>query len=167
MDVRITLSKSQAFLLEWLSKEEWSAYGECRGADLDFLISVGLATCASQPPSDRVGVGLTEAGRAAHVAHAKGTMLGRPWVAPMDELIVYPSRTRAVDAGFGNTGRHPEWPHLTAWWPSKGLQGVMTKRWQRITVSASVHQAEGGAEALRYLRSSQAVFGAAAIWVEV
>lgn len=85
----------------------------------------------------------------------------------MDELIVYPSRTRAVDAGFGNSGRHPKWPHLTAWWPSMGLQGVMTKRWQRITVSADVNQAEGGAEALRYLRGTQAVFGAAAIWVEV
>lgn len=167
MDVTITLSKSQAQLVDWLSKEEWSAYGECRGPDLDFLIAIGLATLASQPPHDRVGVGLTEAGRQAHAAGTWAARLGRAWVAPTDELIVYQNRAAMVAAGFRSSGRHPTWPHLTGWSPSMGMSGVMQRRWQRITVDHLARLADGGVEALDYLRSKQAVFGDAAIWVEV
>lgn len=59
------LTKAQANMADWLSREEWSAYGECRGADLDFLVASGLAEYAHQPPTDRTGVRLTDAGRAA------------------------------------------------------------------------------------------------------
>lgn len=167
MDVTIMLSRGQAQLVDWLSKEEWSAYGECRGPDLDFLIAIGLATLASQPPHDRVGVGLTEAGRQAHVAGSLSQALGRPWLAPMDELIVYPTRSAMVAAGFRSSGRHPRWPHLTAWSPAMGMSRIWQKRWQRITVDHRTSVEEGGGEALKYLRSSQAVWGEAAIWVEV
>lgn len=57
------LTSTQAFLLDWLGKEDWSAYGECRGRDLDGLIAGGLAELAHSPPTDRTGVRLTELGR--------------------------------------------------------------------------------------------------------
>ena len=61
----MTLTKSQAFLLAWLSQEDWSAYGECHGDDLDALYCGGLVTYAQTPPGARTGVALTDAGRAA------------------------------------------------------------------------------------------------------
>ncbi len=60
----VTLTQPQVFLLEWLGKEEWSAYGECRSRDLDVLLALGLATLAQEPPTDRTGVGLTGSARA-------------------------------------------------------------------------------------------------------
>jgi hypothetical protein len=56
------MNEAERFLLEWLSKEDWSAYGECEGKDLDALIARGLAELAHTPPSGRTGVRLTEAG---------------------------------------------------------------------------------------------------------
>ena len=38
------LSKWERFLLEWLSKEEHSSYGECQGRDLDALHSAMLVS---------------------------------------------------------------------------------------------------------------------------
>ena len=58
------LTKPQRFVLEWLSKEDSSAYGECRGPDLDALVRLGLASVA-QPVNDWSGVSLTDAGREA------------------------------------------------------------------------------------------------------
>jgi hypothetical protein len=37
------LTKDERFLLEWLSKEDFSQYGECHGKSLDGLIAKGLA----------------------------------------------------------------------------------------------------------------------------
>jgi len=37
------LLAQEIFLLRWLSKEEFSQYGECHGATLDSLIAQGLA----------------------------------------------------------------------------------------------------------------------------
>lgn len=65
------LTKYQKFLLTWLSKEGSSAYGECRGADLDRLIELGLAWRAPAPPDrdiDYARVSLTNAGREALAA---------------------------------------------------------------------------------------------------
>jgi len=64
MDV---LTSSQRFLLDWLSREDWSQAGECRGADLDHLVSAGLAEYGAQHPrgDDFRGVRLTDAGWAA------------------------------------------------------------------------------------------------------
>lgn len=44
------LTKSQRFLVEWLSREDWSQVGECKGADLDHLISEGLAEYGPHSP---------------------------------------------------------------------------------------------------------------------
>ena len=38
-----TLTASERDLLEWLSREDFSQYGECYGKDLDALIAAGLA----------------------------------------------------------------------------------------------------------------------------
>lgn len=61
------LTKAQRFLLEWLSREDWSAYGECCGRDLDHLLREGLAETAQhgRAISGRTGVRLTPAGLAA------------------------------------------------------------------------------------------------------
>lgn len=37
------MTQSQRDLLDWLSREEFSQYGECHGKDLDALIEAGLA----------------------------------------------------------------------------------------------------------------------------
>lgn len=44
--VAASLTRSQRFVLEWLSKADSSALGECKGADLDELVSRGLAWIA-------------------------------------------------------------------------------------------------------------------------
>lgn len=44
------LTKSQAFVLEWLSKEDSSALGECDGAELRALIDLGLAEIGPAVP---------------------------------------------------------------------------------------------------------------------
>lgn len=38
----IELADSEKFLLDWLSKEDWSSYGECHGRDFDRLQDLGL-----------------------------------------------------------------------------------------------------------------------------
>lgn len=59
-----TFTSSQHHLLDWLSKEDSSTYGECKGKDLDHLMERGLVEWKAR---DRRGddfgqVGLTEAG---------------------------------------------------------------------------------------------------------
>lgn len=46
------LSSGEVFLLQWLSKEDVSQYGECMGRDFDRLESLGLVTldCAKDHP---------------------------------------------------------------------------------------------------------------------
>jgi hypothetical protein len=39
----MSVTKSERDLLEWLSQEDFSQYGECHGKDLDRLIELGLA----------------------------------------------------------------------------------------------------------------------------
>ena len=62
------LSKDEVFLLDWLSKEEWSSYGECHGRSFDRLQEAGLV---ERKPSNRSSeheyfdlCRLTDAGRA-------------------------------------------------------------------------------------------------------
>jgi hypothetical protein len=43
MGLMNNLSESERDLLKWLSKEDYSQYGECYGKDLDKLIIYGLA----------------------------------------------------------------------------------------------------------------------------
>jgi hypothetical protein len=60
------LTSQEKFLLEWLSKEDSSAYGECEGQALTVLINCGLAMVTPEVP--RTGysrVSLTDAGRQA------------------------------------------------------------------------------------------------------
>ena len=61
-------SPSECHLLHWLSTEDVSAYGECKGKDLDRLKELGLVTFDFDPASPRAdygGVRLTDAGKAA------------------------------------------------------------------------------------------------------
>lgn len=62
------LSKDERFLLEWLSKEGYSQYGECCGESLNGLIAKGLATVHSFAAQGSARpyclVALTDAGRA-------------------------------------------------------------------------------------------------------
>lgn len=39
----MTLTADERDLLEWLSKEDFSQYGECHGPALDRLVALGLA----------------------------------------------------------------------------------------------------------------------------
>lgn len=43
------LGKNEWFLLEWLSKEDSSAYGECNGPALDKLVDEGIAELGPVP----------------------------------------------------------------------------------------------------------------------
>lgn len=73
---KFELTSQEKFLLEWLSKEDSSAYGECYGKSLNVLIAQGLAQTSETPPSDWARVSLTEAGFALaaeiRAAHAVG-----------------------------------------------------------------------------------------------
>lgn len=78
----IALTPIEEFLLHWLSKEEYSQYGECFGKTLDRLIERGLAQIhrpgehqhfiakdhAGTKGMEYRAVSLTEAGRAARAA---------------------------------------------------------------------------------------------------
>lgn len=58
------LTRSEHHLLDWLSKEDASAYGECKGSALDRLIDAGFARIVSNDPRGRdySSVALTDAG---------------------------------------------------------------------------------------------------------
>ena len=59
------LTSFQKFLLDWLSKAD-APYGECRGKDLDILVSRGLVAVGPVPSGcsrDYARVDLTDAGR--------------------------------------------------------------------------------------------------------
>lgn len=45
------LCAGQLWLLEWLAKEDSSAYGECEGADLEVLRGCGLAIVSDKEPT--------------------------------------------------------------------------------------------------------------------
>jgi hypothetical protein len=55
-----TYTSQEHHLLEWLMGEDDSAYGECKGGDLDRLIELGLVGIKSKDPRgkdyDRVGL---------------------------------------------------------------------------------------------------------------
>lgn len=61
------MNANERFLLEWLSKEDTSAYGECKGPSLNNLIAFGLAevTTVDARGQDYNGVSLTERGHEA------------------------------------------------------------------------------------------------------
>ena len=50
MSALVELVESERFLLDWLSKEDWSSYGECHGKDFDRLQALGLV---ERKPSNR------------------------------------------------------------------------------------------------------------------
>lgn len=56
------LTSEEKFLLRWLAKENFSAYGECHGYALNVLLNTGLAQVDHSPPSDYARVSVTEAG---------------------------------------------------------------------------------------------------------
>jgi hypothetical protein len=60
----VTYTNSEHHILEWLSKEDHSAYGECKGRDLDKLMELGLARICirDQRGRDFDRVQLTERG---------------------------------------------------------------------------------------------------------
>lgn len=43
MTARSDLTDSERYLLDWLGKEDFGQYGECKGSALDGLIAKGLA----------------------------------------------------------------------------------------------------------------------------
>jgi hypothetical protein len=59
------LAASERFILHWLSREDASSYGECKGKDLDWLIRLGLAEKGAPPlggTDDFAAVSLTGLG---------------------------------------------------------------------------------------------------------
>ena len=59
------LTSQERFLLEWLSKEDASLYGECEGQSLNVLVNLGLATVGPAPEGRHPHYGtvsLTDAG---------------------------------------------------------------------------------------------------------
>ena len=74
------LTPSERFLLDWLSKEDFSQYGECHGRTLDRLIERGLAQLHGEETETQNtfiakghgimfrAVSLTDAGRATYAA---------------------------------------------------------------------------------------------------
>lgn len=69
------MSPAAQYLLQWLSKEDFSQYGECQGAALDELVAAGLAIIhplrenqssfiAKGATLEYCAVSLTDAGRA-------------------------------------------------------------------------------------------------------
>ena len=71
----LELTGGEKFLLEWLGKEDFSQYGECKGRDLDRLVTLGCATIHAPGEHQRFisngmgddcrAVSLTESGIAA------------------------------------------------------------------------------------------------------
>lgn len=59
------LTNQERFVLEWLSKEDWSSYGECKGEALNGLLSLKMVALESEGRSDYDRVCLTDAGWAA------------------------------------------------------------------------------------------------------
>ena len=56
------LTSEEVFILQWLSKEDSSAYGECEGLSLNVLLNCGLASVENTPNGfSRVSV--TDKGR--------------------------------------------------------------------------------------------------------
>lgn len=45
------MTKDEWFVLEWLSKEDSSAYGEAKGSELDRLIDLGIAEVGPMQPN--------------------------------------------------------------------------------------------------------------------
>ena len=79
------LTKSERFLFDWLTEEDFSQYGECYGKDLDSLIAKGLVQIHG-PGEHQSGfiakgqglmfsaVSLTEAGVQLAIQHRKEKM---------------------------------------------------------------------------------------------
>lgn len=55
-------TSQERFLLEWLSKEDFSAFGECEGPALTVLLNCGLAEHTERHMGGWSKVALTEAG---------------------------------------------------------------------------------------------------------
>ena len=68
-----TLTTSERLTLEWLSKEDFSQYGECKGTALNVLVDRGLAEIANPENGDWALVSLTETGWAAFKGLAKAS----------------------------------------------------------------------------------------------
>lgn len=58
----IELTSQEKFLLEWLSKEDFSHYGECEGVALNVLVKMGLAKVTHRERTGWALVSLTDAG---------------------------------------------------------------------------------------------------------
>lgn len=83
MGAQRALTLRETLLLEWLSKEDSSAYGACMGRDLNELVARGLAVVGDLPegvPNGYQRVSLTDAG----IALATTSPAERP-VLPRDD----------------------------------------------------------------------------------
>ena len=58
----IMLTKTEAFLLHWLSQEDFSSLGECEGRDLNELETLGLVKINDRRLGGYAAVSVTEAG---------------------------------------------------------------------------------------------------------
>lgn len=63
----VELTKTERFVLKWLSRADSSLYGECAGTALDHLRDLGFASWNETPgvPKEYCSVILTAAGREA------------------------------------------------------------------------------------------------------
>lgn len=68
------LTSQERFLLEWLSKEDFSALGECEGQALTVLINCGLAEVTDKHRGGWAKVALTPAGQGALQSTGEGKM---------------------------------------------------------------------------------------------
>ena len=81
------------------------------------------------------------------------------------ELIVFDSRAAAQDAGFLGT-QHTGHRYLQAWWPGLGMRGLVSRPWQRITISHRMmgySTSEGTLAPI--LRARQRSWGDRAMWI--
>ncbi len=93
-------------------------------------------------------------------------------VRPPEEIVLVLNIHVAQVAGFRPNGQHRQYEHLTAWWPGRGLSGIMMKRWPRVTIDSSLTHARAQqerreiSEAVTQLRKGGQVFGDAFVWLE-
>ncbi|ESQ85417.1 hypothetical protein AEAC466_04430 [Asticcacaulis sp. AC466] len=100
------------------------------------------------------------------LGHMDGRRAQKKVPAP-PELIIFHDMRQARRAGFKGQS-HPRYEHLMAWWPGLGMQGLLCRTPQRVTVPTSILNfatPEGRLEDL--LRRRQQPWGDNILWVEV
>lgn len=100
------LTKAQRFVLNWLNEAETSAYGECRGKDLDALMTAGLAGIVRPATDENYSrVAITPAGRHA-LKEPTNTTVAETCHADRDGDCHSPNCPQLRDGEPARSGRH-------------------------------------------------------------